>query len=280
MPGPCLERVKPIRWRLQAEHTVLYGYYTSVYGYGHPVLREGWFGAEMQEPKLKDEDGSSPTGGAAGERPMRREDWIEAGLGLLVSKGVDAVRITRLADTLGVTRGSFYWHFKDRDDLLEELIGRWLRANTAAITAAADGALDLTSGILALFETWLEAERFDPRLDSAMRDWARRSAKVRAAVQAADDERVRAIADLFARNGYADTDAFIRARIIYFTQVGYYALGIREPMAKRFHYLEAYFEGFSGQTLDPNIAAAYRAKHLGACPRIAHGLHRPGKREC
>ena len=81
--------------------------------------------------------------------------------------------------------------------------------------------------------------------------------------QEADDERVQAIAELFARSGYEATDAFIRARIIYFTQVGYYALGIREALEQRFQYLEAYFEGFTGQTLDPDIAEAHRAKHLG-----------------
>jgi AcrR family transcriptional regulator len=225
--------------------------------------RAGTFGADMQDLKIKDGGRAPQAADAALERPMRREDWIEAGLALLVSEGIYAVRITRLADALGVTRGSFYWHFKGRDDLLDELVGHWGRRNTRAITATADGALDLTSGILALFEVWLEAERFDPLLDSALRDWARRSDKVRRAVEEADDARVQAIAELFARSGYDATDAFIRARIIYFTQVGYYALGIREALERRFEYLEAYFEGFTGQTLDPDIAEAYRAKHLG-----------------
>jgi AcrR family transcriptional regulator len=56
---------------------------------------------------------------------LARRDWIDAGLELLVGKGVDHVKITRLADALGVTRGSFYWHFKDRDDLLSALVEDW-----------------------------------------------------------------------------------------------------------------------------------------------------------
>lgn len=203
------------------------------------------------------------------ERPgaLGRADWLRAAERILVARGVEAVRITRLAEELGVTRGSFYWHFKDRSALLDALIARWQAKNTRAVIEAAEDALDLTGGILALFDVWIDVRRFDPRLDSALRDWARRSAAVRKAVEAADKARVRAIADLFARNGYQANDALVRARIIYFGQVGYYALGIRETLLERFRYLEAYFEGFTGRPLDPAIAEAYRAKHLRAARR-------------
>ncbi len=203
------------------------------------------------------------------ERPgaLGRADWLRAAEEILVARGVEAVRITRLAEELGVTRGSFYWHFKDRGALLDALIARWETKNTRAVIEAAEDALDLTGGILALFDVWIDVRRFDPRLDSALRDWARRSAAVREAVEAADKARLRAIAELFTRNGYDEADAMVRARIIYFGQVGYYALGIRETLLERFKYLEAYFEGFTGRPLDPAVAEAYRAKHLRAARR-------------
>src|SRR5690606_2201368 len=101
------------------------------------------------------------------------------------------VRITRLADALSVTRGSFYWHFRDRDDLLDGLINFWAEKNTAAMLAAIENKPSLLEGILGIFDAWLDPERFDPRLDEAMRDWARRSERVRKVVAEADETRVK-----------------------------------------------------------------------------------------
>ena len=171
------------------------------------------------------------------------------------------MRITRLAEALGVTRGSFYWHFKDRGALLDGLIEIWSARNTAAITEAAEEAVSLAHGLLALFDSWTDPARFEPRLDQALRDWARRSDAVRNAVEQADEARIAAIAALFARYGYDAPDASTRARIVYFAQVGYYALGRRETLAESFGQLEACYEGFTGRSMDPETAAAYRRRH-------------------
>lgn len=197
------------------------------------------------------------------EPRLNRTDWISAALRLLIDEGIDAVRITRLAETLSVTRGSFYWHFKDRGDLCDAIIAHWERTNTAAILTAVTATTSLDKGILALFDAWLDATRFEPRLDSAMRDWARRSDRVRTSVEAADEARIAAISDMFSAHGFDGTEAFIRARIIYFTQVGYYALGIDETLVQRFEYLEAYYVGFTGRPLDADLAQDYRSKYLG-----------------
>jgi AcrR family transcriptional regulator len=209
---------------------------------------------------------------------LARADWIASARALLVAEGVDAVKVTRLAEALGVTRGSFYWHFADRADLLDALLAQWERQNTRAVVEAVEGALDLTGGILGLFDVWVDEARFDPALDGAVRDWARRAPKVRKAVEKADDARVRAIADLFARSGYDAAEAFIRARIIYFTQIGYYALGIRETPAQRLGYLEGYFDGFTGRKLPAEIAAAHRARHLRLQARRADGASKRRER--
>jgi len=169
----------------------------------------------------------------------------------------------RLGASGSDTRGSFYWHFRDRADLLDALIARWQDKNSAAIVEALEPEDDLARGILALFDAWLDAGRFDPGLDAAIRDWARRTEPVRLAVEAADRQRVETIARFFERCGYPPTEAFVRARIIYFTQVGYYALGIDETLVQRIGYLEPYFEGFTGRAIDPGVAAAFRARHLG-----------------
>ena len=56
---------------------------------------------------------------------LSRDDWLDAAFDAVVEGGFDSVRVLLLADRLGVTRGSFYWHFKDHADLVDSLIRRW-----------------------------------------------------------------------------------------------------------------------------------------------------------
>ena len=56
-----------------------------------------------------------------------KDDWIAQALHVLVTKGVDAVLVLPLAKTLGVSRSSFYWYFKNRDDILDHLLKHWMR---------------------------------------------------------------------------------------------------------------------------------------------------------
>jgi AcrR family transcriptional regulator len=193
--------------------------------------------------------------------PLSADDWTAAALAVLSDSGIEAVQITALTRRLGVTRGSFYWHFASRAALLDALLGAWRARNTGVMVGALDGAPTLDEAILALFAVWVDHRRFDPRLDQAVRDWARRSEPVRAAVRAEDAARVRAIAAVYERHGYDPTEAFIRARVIYFTQISYHALHMEEDetMPERLSYLEAYFRSFTGRDIDPGIAAAYRA---------------------
>lgn len=194
---------------------------------------------------------------------LGRADWIDAAMDALIEGGVEAVRITRLAESLSVTRGSFYWHFEDRDDLLRALRQRWETTNTPAVRAAVAGAESLDTAILGFFDAWVLPSRFDARLDHAMRAWANRDPEIRCAVEAADSERIAVVTAMFRRFGYLEQDAFIRARILYFAQIGYYALGIREPAVDRVSYLESYFRGFTGREIDPGLAAAKREFYLG-----------------
>lgn len=186
---------------------------------------------------------------SAARHQLQRFDWLRTALDLFVEEGIDAVRITRLAQELGVTRGSFYWHFTNRADLIEALLDYWRDKNTRAITDSVEGANSLTDGIFRLFEACIDSNSFDPRLDLAVREWARRSQNVREMLDEADATRVEAITDLFRRFGYEKTDAFIRARIVYFSQIGFYALDIKDSLATRISYTPAYYKGYTGQEL-------------------------------
>ena len=205
-------------------------------------------------------DSGESAPGKRGEEALGREDWIEAAIALLAAQGVAAVKITRLAEDLGVTRGSFYWHFKDRDDLLSALVKIWDRRNTKALLDAVEGSSDLAEGILAVFECWLSAEPFAPRLDTAMRDWGHQSAEVRRAVKRADRTRIKAIAGIFERAGFDPQEADIRARVIYYTQVGYYALEEDESITQRNKSLAAYFKAFTGRDLHPDAVATFHKR--------------------
>jgi len=143
-----------------------------------------------------------------------RAQWLAAGLESLRKGGVGGVRVERLAAELGITKGSFYWHFRSRGELLEALLEHWSREMTDVeferIQAMES---DLAARLLALAEDVLEKGmgRYDP----AIRAWARTDRKVAAAVGQVDRRRVRALAGFFAQAGLRSSDARTRARVFY-----------------------------------------------------------------
>jgi len=211
---------------------------------------------------------------AAGQRaPSRnvkatREDWLDCAFGVLAAEGAAKVTILSLSDRLGVSRSSFYWYFADRDELLDSLIARWDEKNTCSIVAQAKAAAaSINEAVCNVFRCWVDPAIFSPRLDFAVREWARGSGKARAALDCADSERTAAIAGMFARFGYSEKDALVRARVLYYTQIGYYALDIREPIEARLaltpHYLET-ITGLSPTDADMESFFAYALLHADA----------------
>lgn len=193
---------------------------------------------------------------------LTRDDWISAALDALIADGVAGVQITALSKILGVTRGSFYWHFENREELLTALLAEWRAKNSDIMVEALTEPNTLQEGILALLGVWVDHEKFDPSLDQSVRDWSRRSVEVRVAVEKEDDNRIAAIADFYERFGYEPTEAFIRARVIYLTQFGYHTLNIDEPMAKRVSYLAAYYQCFTGDEIDEDAALEFVSEIL------------------
>jgi AcrR family transcriptional regulator len=162
------------------------------------------------------------------------DSWIRAGREALIAVGVAGVKVELLAGALGVTTGSFYWHFKDRKALLEALLRDWETSSSAAMEAAvAAQPDDPAAQLAALVDVWIEEGAYDPAWDAAVRDWARVSAEAEAAVRRVDDRRITLLHGIFQRAGLADPEAFVRARITYFHQVGYYAMRIAEDRETR-----------------------------------------------
>jgi AcrR family transcriptional regulator len=188
-----------------------------------------------------------------GNIKVTRSDWINLALDTLISDGIGNVRVLTLGKKLGVSRSSFYWYFNSRQDLLDQLLKHWHDTNTTAIVERARRPSEtIIMGVMNVFECWADERLFDPRLDFAVREWARRSADVRSMIDKADDERLAAIRDMYRRHGYDDEDAFIRARVLYYMQIGYYVLDLKEPVEARVSHLAAYLRSFTG--LEPSEA--------------------------
>ncbi|PBB66223.1 TetR family transcriptional regulator [Mesorhizobium sp. WSM4312] len=186
--------------------------------------------------------------GATGNIKATREDWLKLALETLISDGVERVRVLTLGQQLDVSRSSFYWYFKSRQDLLDQLLDYWRQTNTRFIVERASRpSATVIRGVMSIFECWVDERLFDPRLDFAIRAWARRSPTIRRALDEADEERVNAIRDMFKRHGYEDEDAFVRARVLYFMQIGYYSLELNEPMSTRLAHVASYLRSFTGQ---------------------------------
>jgi AcrR family transcriptional regulator len=199
------------------------------------------------KPSARKRSAARPANGSPESR-LTREDWLTAALDALVSDGVENVKVLSLAERLGVSRSSFYWFFRSREQLLDHLLQRWQVANTRGIVErAAAPSATVTEGVLNIFTCWMDESLFDPRLDFAVREWSRRSGHVRRAVDQADDARVEAIKRMFLRHGYRDRDAFIRARVLYFMQIGYYSLDLEESLATRLTYVSDYLRAFTGR---------------------------------
>lgn len=197
---------------------------------------------------------------AAPHAKATREDWLTVAMDLLVSEGVERVKVLSIGERLGVSRSSFYWYFRSREDLLDQLLARWEAKNTGAILAQCDApSATVTEGVCNLFRCFFCDDLFDPRLDFAVRDWARRSGTVRTRLDRSDDQRIEAIRQLFARHDYAEPEATVRARTLYYMQIGYYAREVREPLEDRLALVPTYLIGFTGREGRPGEVAALAA---------------------
>ena len=126
-----------------------------------------------------------------------RTAWIDAGLRALSAGGPDAVRVERLARALGVTKGGFYWHFDDRDGLLDAMLGTWERTVIDDVIDRVEGdGGDARAKLRRLFA--LAAARRDlVEVELAVRDWARRDKAAAQRLRRVDNRRVDYLRTLF-----------------------------------------------------------------------------------
>ena len=149
--------------------------------------------------------------------------WTDAATEVLVDQGIDHVRVDVLAKQLQVTRGSFYWHFRDREELLRSVLRAWREGATVQLTARLEGAhtdpRQQLRDVLSLPLRGRSAVRA-ARLELAIRAWARRDELARHAVDEADASRIGYIAQVFSSLGFAVAEARSRAFLLYAFVVG------------------------------------------------------------
>ncbi|MCZ4316881.1 TetR/AcrR family transcriptional regulator [Comamonadaceae bacterium G21597-S1] len=140
----------------------------------------------------------------AGTAVLQRADWVRSGMRILARSGVDAVLVPPLAKELGVTKGSFYWHFSSRDDLLAALIEEWKQHATLRvieIVEAAETTAREKIRLIAFIGTNSPIDEFGGAIELAMRNWARTSPNVRKVVAEVDRERLNYLTQLYSETG-------------------------------------------------------------------------------
>ena len=162
--------------------------------------------------------------------PLTPEDWIAAAFRRLGQGGIAAVRAEAIARDLGVSKGSFYWHFRDLPDLKARMLSHWWDQATARIVTLADAAGEDPRQRIARLMDLATSDLADPygglSTEAAIRDWARTD-PVAAEVQAQSDRWRRAyVQGLLAQLGLGRARAEQGARVILMAYTGAVHLGI------------------------------------------------------
>jgi AcrR family transcriptional regulator len=160
----------------------------------------------------------SPT--KVSKKPLDRDAWLKKALDVLFAQGIAQVKIEVLARKLKLTKGSFYWHFKNRDDLLRSMVDWWRDNQLRFITGLEHSVADPAAMIKAVISFTQRTD--DSSHDIAMREFARFNKYALRAVIEVDEGRTAYLADLFRAAGFNEPEAALRARAQYFYQVGEY----------------------------------------------------------
>ncbi|MGK8488328.1 TetR/AcrR family transcriptional regulator [Nocardia asiatica] len=147
------------------------------------------------------------------------EAWVDGALALLAREGVSAVKIPRVCQELGVTKGSFYWHFDDIGQLMEAMADRWSAQQSEVIRAL--GAIEsvpveqrIANMAANLIErTWA--------IEATVREWARSDEKVAATVRALDRQIFETVQKALLELGFAAEDARLRAGAMVYLGIGF-----------------------------------------------------------
>jgi len=172
---------------------------------------------------------SAPNKKARAATPLSREAWVKAASNLIAQEGVPAVAVEPLALALGVTKGSFYWHFQNRDELIHAALEAWEQDQSAEVVARYGGIADprrrLRVLLFAAFED-VENGRFFAALAVSSED-----PRVQPYLRRATERRLAFGVEAFQALGLSEVEARERALLAYAAYAGYFQLLRSTPEA-------------------------------------------------
>ena len=190
---------------------------------------------------------------------LTRDSWVAIARKALITAGIEEVKVDVLARRLKVTRGSFYWHFDSRQDLLNALLEDWEANNLREIESIRTLVATEGDALLELFRVWLGEDPAFPAFDIAIRVWARKTPAVSKVVRKIDDCWIQLLQEQLERGGMTAPESFVRARIMHFHQVGYFALSIDENLAERAELAPYYYSALTGSPAPKGMVEAMLA---------------------
>ena len=158
------------------------------------------------------------------------KDWLDQGLKVLAKSGFTALKAEPLAKALGVSRGSFYWHFADIAAFHAAILEHWREVAAEQIIANVEAASRDENPLRVLLRR-VFGERLV--LEKAVRSWATVDPTARAAVQAIDRRRLSYVESLLTQSGLPAEVASARAQILYWTFFGFALSDQSLPKAKQ-----------------------------------------------
>jgi len=150
---------------------------------------------------------------------LSAKDWLDQGLRALATNGFTALKAEPLAKAMGVSRGSFYWHFADVGAFHAAILDHWREIAAEQIISDVEAQSPDRNALPTLLRR-VFGDR-PPVLESAMRSWAAHDASVRTAVQAVDQRRLGYVENLLRASGLPAETARARAQILYWTFLGF-----------------------------------------------------------
>lgn len=181
---------------------------------------------------------------------LSAEDWAQAALDLIAEQGVSAVAVEPLARRLGVTKGSFYWHFPSRDALLQATLERWEQVEQEQVFGSLEEVADPRVRLRALFQLVAHEVRLHVIYSELLK--ALDHPAVRPVIDRVSKSRMDYLVASFRQAGLSSTEARHRARLAYAAYVGFLQLSIQMQQPKQAREdFEAYVEHVIA-TLIPN----------------------------
>jgi AcrR family transcriptional regulator len=177
----------------------------------------------QSKPNARKKAASGLTQSTASVR-LTRDDWLDAAFRAAIDGGLGAVRVLSLANALGVSRGSFYWHFTDHAELVNALIDRWYQRTLVLDKGEQLGdPCDPTAGILRILDNAIAhsvEDREHDRFEQALRGQASKDSAVAAVLESVDRARLQLVYSHYVQLVKDDDTARELAALFYLAVVG------------------------------------------------------------